>query len=158
MSAYVRFCSCQLTAAVHLQKLTETSPDFVSIAQACQQDPRTKGMPLSSFLIKPMQRITKYPLIINKILEYTPNDHPDRQYLQEAFSKAEEFCTQVNEGVREKENSDRLEWLQNHIIRSDNALEEKLVFNSLTNSAGPRKLLHHGILQKVIYFIYLYFK
>ncbi|XP_044011155.1 intersectin-1 isoform X3 [Aphidius gifuensis] len=149
MSAYVRFCSCQLTAAVYLQKLTETSPDFVSIAQACQQDPRTKGMPLSSFLIKPMQRITKYPLIINKILEYTPNDHPDRQYLQEAFSKAEEFCTQVNEGVREKENSDRLEWLQTHIIRSDNALEEKLVFNSLTNSAGPRKLLHHGILQKV---------
>ncbi|XP_014616737.1 PREDICTED: intersectin-1 isoform X1 [Polistes canadensis] len=146
MSAYIRFCSCQISAAAYLQRLTETLPEFVAVAHACQQDPRTKGMPLSSFLIKPMQRITKYPLIINKILEHTPPDHPDRQYLQEALARAEEFCTQVNEGVREKENSDRLEWLQNHIV--SDGLEEQLVFNSLTNSLGPRKLLHYGILHK----------
>ncbi|XP_015589739.1 intersectin-1 isoform X6 [Cephus cinctus] len=146
MSAYVRFCSCQISAAVYLQRLTETSPEFLEVAQACQQDPRTKGMPLSSFLIKPMQRITKYPLIVSKILEYTPPGHPDRQYLQEALAKAEEFCTQVNEGVREKENSDRLEWLQKHVVCD--GLEEQLVFNSLTNSLGPRKFLHHGILHK----------
>lgn len=83
-------------------------------------------------------------------MEYTPTEHPDRQYLQEALAKAEEFCTQVNEGVREKENSDRLEWLQTHVSCNDSALEEKLVFNSLTNSAGPRKLLHYGILHKVV--------
>ncbi|KMQ94705.1 intersectin-1-like protein [Lasius niger] len=93
-----------------------------------------------------MQRITKYPLIIGKILEYTPMDHPDRQYLQEALAKSEEFCIQVNEGVREKENSDRLEWLQTHVICD--GLEEQLVFNSLTNSLGPRKLVHYGILHK----------
>ncbi|XP_043521564.1 intersectin-1 isoform X12 [Frieseomelitta varia] len=146
MSAYIRFCSCQISAAVYLQRLTETMPEFVKVAQVCQQDPRTKGMPLSSFLIKPMQRITKYPLIIGKILEHTPIDHPDRQYLQEALAKAEEFCTQVNEGVREKENSDRLEWLQTHV--ACDGLEEQLIFNSLTNSLGPRKLLHFGILHK----------
>ncbi|XP_076392418.1 dynamin associated protein 160 isoform X5 [Megachile rotundata] len=146
MSAYIRFCSCQISAAVYLQRLTETVPEFVKVAHTCQQDPRTKGMPLSSFLIKPMQRITKYPLIIGKILEHTPADHPDRQYLQEALAKAEEFCTQVNEGVREKENSDRLEWLQTHV--ACDGLEEPLIFNSLTNSLGPRKLLHFGILHK----------
>ncbi|KZC10712.1 Intersectin-1, partial [Dufourea novaeangliae] len=146
MSAYIRFCSCQISAAVYLQRLTETVPEFVEVAHTCQQDPRTKGMPLSSFLIKPMQRITKYPLIIGKILEHTPVVHPDRQYLQEALAKAEEFCTQVNEGVREKENSDRLEWLQTHV--ACDGLEEQLIFNSLTNSLGPRKLLHFGILHK----------
>jgi hypothetical protein len=66
MSAYVRFCSCQISAAVYLQRLTETLPAFVEVSQRCQQDLRTKGMPLSSFLIKPMQRITKYPLLIGK--------------------------------------------------------------------------------------------
>ncbi|XP_031369761.1 intersectin-1 isoform X9 [Apis dorsata] len=146
MSAYIRFCSCQISAAVYLQRLTETVPEFVKVAQICQQDPRTKGMPLSSFLIKPMQRITKYPLIISKILQHTPINHPDRQYLQEALAKAEEFCTQVNEGVREKENSDRLEWLQTHV--ACDGLEEQLIFNSLTNSLGPRKLLHFSILHK----------
>lgn len=39
----------------------------------------------------------------------------DHAQLREALEKAEELCSQVNEGVREKENSDRLEWIQNHV-------------------------------------------
>uniref|UniRef100_A0A8D9BKH2 Intersectin-2 n=2 Tax=Cacopsylla melanoneura TaxID=428564 RepID=A0A8D9BKH2_9HEMI len=150
MTAYVRFCSCQLSAAALLQKLTDESAGFKTISKKCQSDPRTKGMPLSSFLIKPMQRITKYPLLIQKILEHTPESHADRPYLEEALAKAEEFCTQVNEGVREKQNSDRLEWLQTHILQDnqDVTLPESIVFNSLTNSIGPRKFLHHGSLSK----------
>ncbi len=35
--------------------------------QKCQQNPKTKGMPLSSYLLKPMQRITRYPLMIEKV-------------------------------------------------------------------------------------------
>jgi len=31
------------------------------------QNPKTKGMPLSSFLLKPMQRITRYPLLVEKV-------------------------------------------------------------------------------------------
>lgn len=60
-----------------------------------------------------------------------------------------QLCAQVNEGVREKENSDRLEWMQSHI--QCEGLEERLIFNSLTNQLGPRKFLHHGILHKVLF-------
>lgn len=35
--------------------------------------------------------------------------------MRQALEKAEELCSQVNEGVREKENSDRLEWIQAHV-------------------------------------------
>jgi len=31
------------------------------------------------------------------------------------MARSTELCSQVNEGVREKENSDQLEWLQNHV-------------------------------------------
>jgi len=48
-------------------------------------------------------------------LESTPEDHPDHGNLTSALEKAEEICMQVNEGVREKENSDRLEWLQTRV-------------------------------------------
>jgi hypothetical protein len=50
-----------------------------------------------------------------QILQHTPNSHPDHHHLQEALARASELCNQVNEGVREKENSDQLEWLQNHV-------------------------------------------
>ncbi|XP_056016290.1 intersectin-1-like isoform X4 [Ostrea edulis] len=146
MTPYIRFCSCQLNAAALIQRYTENSSEFREIQKKCVQDPKTKGMPLSSFLLKPMQRITKYPLMIQKILQYTPENHPDRQNLEDALSKAEELCSQVNEGVRERENSDKLEWMQNHV--QCEGLQEKLIFNSVTNCLGPRKLLYHGTLYK----------
>lgn len=70
MMVYVRFCSCQLRAATLLQNLTENNKDFLALTKQCQADPRTQGLPLSSFLIKPMQRITKYPLLISKVCVY----------------------------------------------------------------------------------------
>ncbi|GIY06586.1 intersectin-1 [Caerostris darwini] len=143
---YIRFCSCQLNAAALIQNKSENCPRFKEVTKLCSTDPRTKGMPLSSFLLKPMQRITKYPLLIQKIHEFTPEDHPDYSHLKEALNLAQQLCNQVNEGVRERENSDRLEWIQNHVLCD--GLPEQITFNSLTNSLGPRKLLHAGILNK----------
>uniref|UniRef100_A0AAQ5YBP5 Intersectin 2b n=1 Tax=Amphiprion ocellaris TaxID=80972 RepID=A0AAQ5YBP5_AMPOC len=142
MQPYIRFCSCQINGATLLQTRTDSEPDFKDFLKKIATDYRCKGMPLSSFLLKPMQRITRYPLHIKNILECTAEGHADRGPLKEALERAEELCQQVNEGVREKENSDRLEWIQNH-VQCDGAAEH-LVFNSLTNCLGPRKLLHSG--------------
>uniref|UniRef100_A0A8C9ML79 Intersectin-1 n=1 Tax=Serinus canaria TaxID=9135 RepID=A0A8C9ML79_SERCA len=146
MQPYIRFCSCQLNGAALIQQKTDEVPDFKDFVKRLAMDPRCKGMPLSSFLLKPMQRVTRYPLIIKNILENTPENHPDHSHLKQALEKAEELCSQVNEGVREKENSDRLEWIQAHV--QCEGLSEQLVFNSVTNCLGPRKFLHSGKLYK----------
>ncbi|XP_010356796.1 intersectin-2 isoform X1 [Rhinopithecus roxellana] len=146
MQAYIRFCSCQLNGAALLQQKTDEDTDFKEFLKKLASDPRCKGMPLSSFLLKPMQRITRYPLLIRSILENTPESHADHSSLKLALERAEELCSQVNEGVREKENSDRLEWIQAHV--QCESLAEQLIFNSLTNCLGPRKLLHSGKLYK----------
>ncbi|KAM7065404.1 intersectin-1 isoform 2-T3 [Acridotheres tristis] len=146
MQPYIRFCSCQLNGAALIQQKTDEVPDFKEFVKRLAMDPRCKGMPLSSFLLKPMQRVTRYPLIIKNIIENTPENHPDHSHLKQALEKAEELCSQVNEGVREKENSDRLEWIQAHV--QCEGLSEQLVFNSVTNCLGPRKFLHSGKLYK----------
>ncbi|XP_032535949.1 intersectin-1 isoform X2 [Chiroxiphia lanceolata] len=136
MQPYIRFCSCQLNGAALIQQKTDEVPEFKEFVKRLAMDPRCKGMPLSSFLLKPMQRI----------IENTPENHPDHSHLKHALEKAEELCSQVNEGVREKENSDRLEWIQAHV--QCEGLSEQLVFNSVTNCLGPRKFLHSGKLYK----------
>uniref|UniRef100_A0A670K7Z8 Intersectin 1 n=1 Tax=Podarcis muralis TaxID=64176 RepID=A0A670K7Z8_PODMU len=146
MQPYIRFCSCQLNGAALIQQKTDEVPEFKDFVKRLAMEPRCKGMPLSSFLLKPMQRVTRYPLIIKNILENTPENHPDHSHLKQALEKAEELCSQVNEGVREKENSDRLEWIQGHV--QCEGLSEQLVFNSVTNCLGPRKFLHSGKLYK----------
>ncbi|KAE8605248.1 hypothetical protein XENTR_v10015042 [Xenopus tropicalis] len=146
MPAYIRFCSCQLNGAALLQHKTDEDADFKDYLKRLAMDSRCKGMPLSSFLLKPMQRITRYPLIIKNILENTPESLPDHSNLKFALDRAEELCSQVNEGVREKENSDKLEWIQGHV--QCEGLTEQIIFNSLTNCLGPRKLLHSGKVYK----------
>ena len=150
MTAYIRFCSSQMSAAALLQKLVETRPEFDSLLRQCQAHGKVQGMPLSFYLLKPVKRVTEYPLLVEKILTNTPPDHPDYFYTQEALNRSRILCDQVNEGMRMKENSERLEWLQIHVdLQSEEkSLQEKITFNSLTNSVGPRKFLHCGVLKK----------
>ncbi|XP_077540159.1 dynamin associated protein 160 isoform X4 [Haemaphysalis longicornis] len=147
LSPYVRFCSCQVRSMAFIQQRSESDPRFKAFTREFCKNPRTRGMPFTSFLLKPMQRMTKYPLMIKKIREYTDASHPDRGYLDSALEKAEQLCSQINEAVKERENADQLEWAQAHV--QCNGISERLVFNSPTNILGSRKFLHSGSLTKV---------
>ena len=80
-------------------------------------------------------------------MDYTDTTHPDYEDLKIALDLAEKLCSEMNEAVRSTESTEHLEWLQCHIQVT--GLQENLVFNSLTNFMGPRKVLHFGRLTKV---------
>lgn len=80
-------------------------------------------------------------------MEYTTVTDPDTEPLQQALQKAETLCEHVNDGVQQKDNTEKLEWLQAHVQFVN--LDENIVFNSQTNFMGPRKLLHWGKFFKV---------
>ncbi|CAN8099263.1 unnamed protein product [Discula destructiva] len=56
----------------------------------------TAAWNLDSLLIKPMQRITKYPNLIMQLLQYTPEDHPDREGLVAARVAVENAILEIN--------------------------------------------------------------
>ncbi|UKZ53734.1 hypothetical protein TrVGV298_007532 [Trichoderma virens] len=56
----------------------------------------TAAWDLDSLLIKPMQRITKYPNLIMTLLQHTPQDHPDREPLVAAKEALEEAIIEIN--------------------------------------------------------------
>lgn len=56
----------------------------------------TAAWNLDSLLIKPMQRITKYPNLILQLLQYTPEDHPDREGLMSARISVENAILEIN--------------------------------------------------------------
>lgn len=56
----------------------------------------TAAWNLDSLLIKPMQRITKYPNLIAQLLQYTPEDHPDREGLMAARITVENAILEIN--------------------------------------------------------------
>ncbi|KAF2098997.1 hypothetical protein NA57DRAFT_76233 [Rhizodiscina lignyota] len=51
---------------------------------------------LDSFLLKPFQRITRYPLLLKGLVEQTPQDHPDRQNLDSASDAVMHATSTIN--------------------------------------------------------------
>jgi hypothetical protein len=57
----------------------------------------TTAWDLDSLLVKPVQRILKYPLLLSELLDSTPNDHPDRIHLQNALQEVTDISVRINE-------------------------------------------------------------
>ena len=55
---------------------------------------------IPSLLIKPVQRLLKYPLLLGAIYSDTPDDHPDKSSLLAAKEKTEDVARNANEGRR----------------------------------------------------------
>ncbi|KAI3145358.1 hypothetical protein CBS147326_308 [Penicillium roqueforti] len=57
----------------------------------------TTAWDLDSLLVKPVQRILKYPLILRDLLESTPKDHPDHAAISNALEEVTNVSHRINE-------------------------------------------------------------
>lgn len=58
---------------------------------------------MGSLLIKPVQRVMKYPLLLSELWQATPEDHPDYRPLQEALTATKIINVNINEFRRRKD-------------------------------------------------------
>ncbi|KAI9465375.1 hypothetical protein BJY52DRAFT_1388898 [Lactarius psammicola] len=58
---------------------------------------------LPSLLIKPVQRLLKYALLLHAIIEETPDSHGDKENLRRAKIMVEDVSHAINEGQRRRE-------------------------------------------------------
>uniref|UniRef100_A0A674NKQ3 Dynamin-binding protein n=1 Tax=Takifugu rubripes TaxID=31033 RepID=A0A674NKQ3_TAKRU len=64
---------------------------------------KTNYINLGSFLIKPVQRVMRYPLLLMELLGATPEIHPDRPELTKALQAVKEINVNINEYKRRKD-------------------------------------------------------
>lgn len=60
----------------------------------------TSAWDLDSLLVKPTQRISKYPLMLQQLLDSTPADHPDHDALKAASKDSIAMLTRINEAKK----------------------------------------------------------
>lgn len=60
-------------------------------------------MDMGSLMIKPIQRVMKYPLLLCELLNSTPASHPDHKALQHAFTAVKDINVNINELKRRKD-------------------------------------------------------
>ncbi|WVQ72720.1 hypothetical protein IAR50_002280 [Cryptococcus sp. DSM 104548] len=101
---YNYYCSRQPSASRHLQTLLSSPLHAVHLkAQWAVISPHTHAWNLDSMLIKPVQRLTKYPLLFEDLGKVTTPVHGDYFGIREAGSESRKLAAEVDEGRRRKE-------------------------------------------------------
>ncbi|NXR37092.1 DNMBP protein, partial [Zosterops hypoxanthus] len=80
------------------EKLQKLLLDLLDSLRGC-----TNYINLGSFLIKPVQRVMRYPLLLMELLSATPEAHPDKAPLTAAVLAVKEINVNINEYKRRKD-------------------------------------------------------
>nr|XP_023654877.1 rho guanine nucleotide exchange factor 38 [Paramormyrops kingsleyae]XP_023654878.1 rho guanine nucleotide exchange factor 38 [Paramormyrops kingsleyae] len=75
----------------------------LALKKIYDQEGKSNLLDMGSLLIKPVQRVMKYPLLLGELWQATPEDHPDRQPLEEALAAVKVVNININEFKRRKD-------------------------------------------------------
>jgi hypothetical protein len=84
----------------------------------------TAAWDLDSLLVKPTQRVAKYPMLLQQLLETTPADHPDHENLKTAVKDSIAMLTRINDA---KKRADLVDSIVNGRRRKESDLRGGLV-------------------------------
>ncbi|KAH3760926.1 actin cortical patch component, with ef hand and wh2 motif panl [Pelomyxa schiedti] len=115
---YSIYCGNQSVFRRTCHLLCEDNPTVKEFLKLCRLVPACKNLDLPGFLIKPVQRICKYPLLIREIKKYIDQSEPEFSNLCEAEDKVKRILDEVNTKVSEQ---DEIETFKNN---GDKPLEE----------------------------------
>ncbi|XP_071411216.1 rho guanine nucleotide exchange factor 38 [Pithys albifrons albifrons] len=74
-----------------------------SLKKIYEKEGRPNLMDMGSLMIKPVQRVMKYPLLLHELLNSTPASHPDYKALQDALFAMKNINVNINELKRRKD-------------------------------------------------------
>ena len=77
LRAYVIYSANQIAANETVTRLLKENQEFGKFVEAVKARDECKKQALDSFLIKPFQRVCRYPLLLKELLKATPQDWPD---------------------------------------------------------------------------------
>ncbi|XP_068200932.1 dynamin-binding protein-like [Palaemon carinicauda] len=120
---YKIYCSNHNVAAEPLLKKYAQEPDpaaFLQWVLSELQQHKIQLMDMRSVLIKPVQRVLKYPLFLDRLVSQTSPDHVDYEALVEAKTKMANVAKEINEYTK------RLDLINKYRGAVDQSLQSKM--------------------------------
>ena len=105
---YTRYVNNYDAAEQHLNKLKASDKEKHRYLEVCKTHPDAHGLDLRSFLIQPVQRVPRYRMLLEDLLNHTEEGHPDEEPLRDALEKVKEVAAHINEDKRKAEDVEKL--------------------------------------------------
>ncbi|XP_060139089.1 rho guanine nucleotide exchange factor 12 isoform X2 [Zootoca vivipara] len=138
------FCSNQPFALEVIKSRQKKDSRFQTFVQDAESNPLCRRLQLKDIIPTEMQRLTKYPLLLDNIAKYS--EQPEEK---EKVKKAADHCRQilnyVNQAVKEAENKQHLEDYQRRLDLSYLKQLEGPMLDEFRNlDLTKKKMIHEG--------------
>ncbi|XP_038622901.1 LOW QUALITY PROTEIN: rho guanine nucleotide exchange factor 1 [Tachyglossus aculeatus] len=139
-----RFCSRQSFALEQLKAKQRKEPRFCAFVQEAESKPRCRRLQLKDMIPTEMQRLTKYPLLLQSIGHNT-EETQERGKVERAAECCRDILQHVNQAVRDMEDLLRLKEYQrrldlSHLRQSSDPMLSEFKNLDITH----KKLVHEG--------------
>lgn len=104
---YSEYCNGHAAAVATLEEVSRRT-GVARFWEACRLMRGLMELPLSGYLLTPVQRICKYPLQLAELLKYTKTDHDDYEELMEAVEGMRGVAFLINERKRRMESLEKV--------------------------------------------------
>ncbi|KAM4819822.1 pleckstrin homology domain-containing family G member 6 [Thomomys bottae] len=104
---YIQYCLNVKHTMAYARAQQDSNPLFHTFVKWCENHKRSGRQMLGDLLIKPQQRITKYPLLLQAVLKRSPEPRV-REALNAMMEAVESFLHHINGQVRRGEEQESL--------------------------------------------------
>ncbi|XP_028265027.1 LOW QUALITY PROTEIN: rho guanine nucleotide exchange factor 16 [Parambassis ranga] len=109
---YIIYCSNETFQQRTLQKLLSSNTAFKETLKQIERSSDCGGLPMISFLILPMQRVTRLPLLLDTICQKTPDKTAEYFAAVWALHAISKLVTSCNDGARRMERTEQMYTIQ----------------------------------------------
>ncbi|KAF7721428.1 RHO1 GDP-GTP exchange protein 2 [Apophysomyces ossiformis] len=142
MAAYSKYGPHVVLAEYAVKKETTDNILFQNFVREKEKQAETRKLPFRHFLILPVTRLQRYPLLLNAVLKKTPDEHPDKKDLTTCLEIVRDVASKMDEASESTKMTLRLYQINDSLRFKDG----KTVDLQLTQPG--RRLLHEGILKR----------
>ncbi|GAA6107582.1 rho guanine nucleotide exchange factor 12 isoform X1 [Tachysurus ichikawai] len=138
------FCSNQPFALELIKSRQKKDQRFAAFVQEAESNRQCRRLQLKDMIPVEMQRLTKYPLLLENIAKYT-DDTEEKSKVKRACECCRQILNHVNQEVKEAENKQRLEDYQRRLDLSSLKQSEYPMIAEFKNlNLTKRKMVHEG--------------
>lgn len=142
---YAEYCGDQQRSVKEMKRAEADSIYVKAHLESALLEKECRKLDVYAFLLLPMQRITKYPLLLKSLLKKTPEAHQDYEFIKASLTEIDRTIKAINDYTRRRDEIDR-------ILTIDKQLDCSLIKTPvhLSNSEEKgRHIIREGMLTRL---------
>lgn len=139
---YLIFCANQVSSIETVDRILKQNQEFAQFCDYVKYRKESRLLTIDSFLIKPFQRICRYPLLLSELQKNTPENWKSYNTITQAIVAIDIVVRAANDSIRQTDSLVKVVQIQNQFVvqPGENDLNQLFRF----------QFIHQGILKATI--------